>query len=201
MIDLFTYGTPNGRKVSIMLEETGLPYETHIVDIENGAQKDPAFVAISPNGKIPAIRDRTTGRTMFESGAILLHLAERSGKLRPDDKTRAATLQWSFFQAAHLGPMLGQLWHFRTASEHAPYALQRYERESNRLLDVMDVRLGQSAFLAGLDYGIADIMSFPWVDSARDPLALNFDGRPHLARWHAEIAARPAVQRGMKVPV
>lgn len=200
MLDLFTYATPNGQKVSIMLEETGLPYETHIVDIEHGAQKDPAFVAISPNGKIPAIRDRASGRTMFESGAILHYLAEKSGVLRPTEESRWMTLQWSLFQAAHLGPMLGQLWHFRTAKEQVPYALQRYERESNRLLDVMDMRLSHSAFLASDDYGIADIMSFPWIVSARDPLGLNFDNRPHLARWHDAIAARPAVQRGLKVP-
>lgn len=200
MLDLFTYGTPNGRKVSIMLEETGLPYETHLVDIEHGAQRDPAFVAISPNGKIPAIRDRDTGRTMFESGAILLYLAEKSGVLLPSEADRFATLQWSLFQAAHLGPMLGQLWHFRTASEQVPYALQRYERESNRLLDVLDARLAQSAFLAGDAYGIADIMSYPWIDSARDPLGLELDKRPHLARWHRTIAAHPAVQRGMEVP-
>jgi GST-like protein len=200
VIDLFTFGTPNGRKVSIMLEETGLAYETHIVDIDHGAQRDPAFVAISPNGKIPAIRDRESGQTMFESGAILHYLAEKSGVLLPDAASRLTTLQWSLFQAAHLGPMLGQLWHFRTAQQPVPYALQRYERESNRLLDVMDARLGQAAFLAGDMYGIADVMSFPWIDSARDPLGLELDNRPHLARWYKEIAARPAVQRGMNVP-
>lgn len=200
-IELYTFDTPNGHKASIMLEETGLPYEVHIVDIDKGEQHRSEFLALNPNNKIPVIVDPDHGRTVFETGAILFYLADRSGVLRPDGPDEAGrTLQWTLFQAAHVGPMIGQLWHFKvSAKEKLPYAIDRYERETARILGVLDRELAQRPYLAGDRYGIADIMTFPWID-ALPKLGLSLDHTPHLARWHAAIAARPAVQRGMAVP-
>lgn len=201
-IQLYTYQTPNGHKASIMLEETGLPYEVHVIDIERGEQRQREFLALSPNGKIPVIVDPDRRRTVFESGAILLYLAERSGVLSPENPEQAGrTLQWLLFQAAHVGPMLGQLWHFKVfAKETIPYAIERYERESMRLLDVLDDELGRRSHLVGSRYGIADVMMWPWINVA-PKLGLSLDAVPNLQRWHAEIAERPAVQRGITVPV
>jgi GST-like protein len=201
-IELYTYQTPNGHKASIMLEETGLPYAVHVVDIETGDQHRPAFVALNPNNKIPVIVDPDRDRTVFESGAILFYLADRSGVLGPvgPDET-GLTLQWVLFQAAHVGPMIGQLWHFKVfATEKLPYAIARYARETARILGVLDGEFAGRPYLAGERYGIADIMTWPWIN-ALPKLGVTLDATPNVQRWHAEIAARPAVQRGVAVPL
>jgi GST-like protein len=206
MIDLYTWTTPNGRKVSVMLEECGLEYAVHPVNIREGEQFRPEFVAICPNSKIPAIVDRDEGVSLFESGAILVHLAEKAGKLLPaHNPGRAKALEWTFWQMANIGPMLGQLNHFASAAEErVPYAIERFGNESARLLRVMDDRLAQGAYLAGDDYTIADVATYPWVSIAF-PLVKAFkpdvvgDGG-NVARWIAAIGERPAVARGMVVP-
>ena len=201
-IELYTYRTPNGHKASIMLEETGLPYTVHLVDIEAGDQQRGEFVALNPNGKIPVIVDPDRGRTVFESGAILFYLAERAGMLQPhgaDEHSR--TLQWMLFQAAHVGPMFGQLWHFKVfAGQKLPYAIERYEREAARIAAVLDRELATRPYLAGARYGIADIMTWPWIDVLEPKLGVSLAAMPHLKRWLGEIGARPAVQRGLQVP-
>lgn len=198
-IQLHTWATPNGHKASIMLEETGLPYTAHAVDIEHGAQQTPAFLALNPNNKIPVLHDPDRGRTVVESGAILLYLAERAGRLQPsvgDD-----TLSWLFFQAAHVGPTLGQLWNFKVfASEKLPSVVERFEREAARILGVLEGELARHEFIGADRYGVADIMHFPWLRAAQGPLGLNLEGRPNLARWYAAVEARPAVRRGLAVP-
>ena len=200
-IDLYTYQTPNGHKASIMLEEAGLPYAVTVIDIEAGEQHRPSFLALNPNNKIPVIVDHDHDRTIFESGAILLYLAERSGVLQPNGPLALSkTLQWSFFQAAHVGPMIGQLWHFKVfAKEKLPYAIERYERETARILRVLDGELALRPYLVGASYGIADIMVWPWIN-ALPKLGVTLADTPHLERWHETIAARPAVQRGLAVP-
>lgn len=200
-IELYTYQTPNGHKASIMLEETGLPYEVHVIDIEKGDQHRPEFLALNPNNKIPVIVDPDRGQTVFESGAILFYLADRAGALKPESPAEASrTLQWTLFQAAHVGPMIGQLWHFKVfASEKLPYAIDRYERETARILRVLDGEFAKRPYLAGDRYGIADIMTWPWIN-ALPKLGVALDATPRLKRWRAEIAARPAVQRGLAVP-
>jgi GSH-dependent disulfide-bond oxidoreductase len=200
-IQLYTYQTPNGHKASIMIEETGLPYQVHVVDIDKGDQYRAEFLALSPNNKIPVIVDPERKRTVFESGAILFYLAERSGVLKPDGPEETIrTLQWTLFQAAHVGPMLGQLWHFKVfAKEKLPYAIERYEREADRILRVLDVELGKRPYLAGDRYGIADIMTWAWIN-ALPKLGRTLEATPTLQRWHAKIAARPAVKRGLAVP-
>jgi GSH-dependent disulfide-bond oxidoreductase len=200
MIDLYTYATPNGHKASIMLEETGLPYTVHVVDLERGDQHLPEFRALSPNAKIPVIVDRATHRTVFESGAILLYLAQKSGRFNPATADKQMeTLQWLFFQVGHIGPMLGQLWYFTVfAPEKIPLAIERYEREAVRLFGVLNERLRDRDYLIG-DYGIADIANWPWID-AFPQLGLTLDEHPNLKRWHQEIAKRPAVIRGLAVP-
>jgi GST-like protein len=205
MIDLYTWTTPNGRKISIMLEECGLEYAVHPVDIRAGEQFRPEFVAISPNSRIPAIVDRDTGVSLFESGAILIHLAEKTGRFLPStDPGRARTLEWLMWQMANIGPMFGQANHFvSVAPEKIPYAIDRYLSESARLLKVMDDRLARVAFLAG-DYSIADIATYPWVAAGFEPIRgvkpdVVGDGE-HVAHWLAGIAGRPAVARGMAVP-
>jgi len=200
-IDLYTYQTPNGHKASIMLEEAGLPYAVNLIDIEAGDQHRPSFLALNPNNKIPVIVDHDHDRTVFESGAILLYLAERSGVLQPNGPLALSkTLQWSFFQAAHVGPMIGQLWHFKVfAKETLPYAIERYERETARILRVLDGELALRPYLVEASYGIADIMVWPWID-ALPKLGVSLAETPHLQRWHETIAARPAVQRGLAVP-
>jgi GST-like protein len=198
-IRLYTWGTPNGQKASIMLEEVGLPYEVVAIDVSKGGTQTPDYLAMNPNGKIPMIEDPNTGRIVVESGAILLYLAERSGKLQPQDGDR--TLEFLFFQAAHVGPMLGQLGYFKIfAAEKIPAAIERFQREAGRVLGVLDSRLGHSAYLGGEAFGLADIMTWPWIASARKRLGFDLVDMPNLSRWADAIAERPAVQRGMAVP-
>jgi GST-like protein len=205
MIDLYSWGTPNGRKVSIMLEEVGLPYAVHKVDIGKGDQFKPEFVAINPNSKIPAIvdSDGPDGKpiSVFESGAILIYLAEKTGKLLPTaPRPRSEVLQWLMFQMGGVGPMFGQNHHFRRfAPEKIPYGIERYGKETERLYGVMDARLGKVAHLAGSDYSIADIATYPWV-SRHDYQEIDFSRFPNVKRWFDALSARPAVQKGMKVP-
>ena len=205
MIDLYYWPTPNGWKISIMLEECGLPYTTHLVNIGKGDQFQPEFLAISPNNKMPAIVDHapTDGGaplSVFESGAILLYLAEKTGRFLPaDPRGRAATLEWLFWQMSGLGPMSGQMGHFNVyAPERIPYAIERYDSEVRRLHRVMDKRLSESPYLAGGDYGIADMACYPWI-GAYAKLPADFDAFPHLHRWHQAIATRPATQRAYAI--
>jgi GSH-dependent disulfide-bond oxidoreductase len=200
MIDLYTFTTPNGRKASIMLEEVGLPYAVHVIDIRKDDQFTPEFVAINPNSKIPAIVDQEAGITVFESGAILIYLAEKVGQLLPSDtKARFNVLQWLMFQMGSVGPMFGQLNHFRRfAPEQIPYAIARYEKETLRLYSVLDRQLSDQEFVCG-DYSIADIAIFPWV-AIYEFQGLTLDAHPHLKRWVETMQTRPAVQRGMQVP-
>jgi len=201
-IDLFMWATPNGYKVSIMLEETGLPYRVVPVDIGKGEQFAPAFLTISPNNKIPAIVDPDgpdgTPFSVFESGAILVYLAEKTGRFMPAGPAgRTRALEWLMFQMAGVGPMLGQAHHFRHyAKEQIPYAVDRYTGEARRLYGVMERRLGESAFLAGPEYGIADIATFPWV-RRHERHGIDLAGFPNVARWHGAIAERPAVIAGL----
>jgi glutathione S-transferase len=201
VIDLYTWSTPNGRKVSIALEEMALPYTVHPVPLKTGAQKTPAFLAINPNGRVPAIVDRDEGDfAVFESGAILIYLAEKSGRFLPiERKARSVVLQWLMWQMGGLGPMHGQANVFnRYFAEKLPSVIKRYQDETRRLFTVMDTRLADHAYLAG-DYSIADMACWPWVmqhDWAGVPIA----DLPHLSRWLADLGARPAVQRGFDVP-
>jgi GSH-dependent disulfide-bond oxidoreductase len=203
MIDVFTWATPNGHKVHIMLEECGLPYTVHAVDIGSGDQFEPEFLAISPNNKIPAITDPVgpDGKpiSLFESGAILLYLAAKTGRLLPDDvRGKYEALQWLMFQMGSVGPMLGQAHHFRNyAPEKLDYAIKRYTREANRLYAVMDRHLGKRPYFAG-DYSIADIAIFPWTRSHANQ-GVDLDAYANVKRWFDGIAARPAVQRGVAV--
>jgi len=204
MIDLYTWGTPNGRKVSIMLEELGLPYKTHAINIGKDDQFKPEFVAINPNSKIPAIVDPEGpgGKLpLFESGAILIYLAEKTGKFLPQDaRKRIIVLQWLMFQMGGVGPMFGQTHHFlRNAKEDVPYGKQRYHAETKRLYGVMNKRLGEAKYLAGDEYTIADIATFPWV-SRYEWHQVDLNEFPNVKRWFDEIAARPAVKKGMAVP-
>lgn len=201
MIDLYTWTTPNGRKVSIALEEMGLPYAVHPVPIRTGLQKEPWFLAINPNGRIPAIVDRDAGDfAVFESGAILIYLAEKSGLFMPSEsKARSVTIQWLMWQMGGLGPMHGQANVFnRYFPEKLPSVIKRYQDETRRLFTVMDTRLADHAFLAG-DYSIADMACWPWV-MQHDWAGVAIDDLPHLGRWLAEIGERPAVRRGFDVP-
>lgn len=204
MIDLYTWGTPNGRKVSIMLEEVGLPYRVHPIDIGKGDQFEPEFVAINPNSKIPAIVDADgpdgTPIQVFESGAILVYLAEKTGRFLPaDPRGRTQVLQWLMFQMGGVGPMFGQAHHFRRfAPERIPYAIARYTNEASRLYGVLDRRLGEAEYLAGA-YSIADMATFPWV-ARWEWQGIELSDFANVKRWHDAIAARPAVQRGMAVP-
>jgi glutathione S-transferase len=201
MIDLYTWGTPNGVKVSVALEELGLPYTVHAVDIGKNEQKRPEFLRINPNGRIPAIVDRDAGDfAVFESGAILLYLAEKTGKLMPaDPKGRSRVIQWLMFQMSGVGPMQGQAnVFFRYFPEKLQPAIDRYQNETRRLYTVLDTRLKESEYLAG-DYSIADIATWPWV-RIHDWAGVSLDGLPHLQRWVEAIGKRPAVQRGLDVP-
>ena len=201
MIDLYTFGTPNGRKVSIMLEEIGLPYTVHLVDIMDDQQFKPEFLKISPNNKIPAIVDSDTEISLMESGAILMYLAEKSGQLMPtDEAARWSVIQWLMFQMGGLGPMLGQAHHFTYFNPGiSDYAEQRYHTEALRMMGVMNRQLGKNACLAGDTYSIADIASWPWV-SRFEWQQIDINDFPEVKRWYLEIASRPAVQRGYKVP-
>lgn len=200
MIDLYTFTTPNGRKASIMLEEVELAYNVHKIDITKDEQFTPEYIAINPNSKIPAIADRDTGITVFESGAILIYLAEKTGKLFPtDQKEKYQVLEWLMFQMASVGPMFGQLNHFKKfAPEKIEYAINRYEKETLRLYGVLDRQLQNNEFICG-NYSIADIATYPWV-AIYEFQGLTLDDRPHLKRWVETMQQRPAVQRGMKVP-
>jgi glutathione S-transferase len=201
VIDLYTWTTPNGRKVSIALEEMGLPYTVHPVPIRTGVQKEPPFLAINPNGRIPAIVDRDAGDfAVFESGAILIYLAEKSGLFMPSEtKARSVVIQWLMWQMGGLGPMHGQANVFnRYFPEKIPSVIKRYQDETKRLFTVMNTRLADHAFLAG-DYSIADMACWPWV-MQHDWAGVPIDDLPHLQRWLAEIGERPAVKRGFDVP-
>lgn len=201
MIDLYTWSTPNGRKVSIMLEEVGLPYTVHAVDISKDEQFKPEFLAISPNNRIPAIVDRDNDLPLFESGAILMYLAEKTGKLMPtSERARWHTVQWLMWQMGGVGPMLGQIHHFlRAAKGKAPYADERYVKEGKRLYGVLDRQLGRSEYVAG-DYSIADISIWPWI-SRFEWQTIDMNEYPSVVRWYKAIAARPAVEKGYHVPV
>jgi GSH-dependent disulfide-bond oxidoreductase len=196
-IYLYTFTTPNGRKPLIMLEEISFPYTVQIVDITKGDQFKPEYVAINPNSKIPAITDLETGLTIFESAAILIYLAEKAGKLLPTaQKERFQVLEWLMFQIGSIGPMFGQLGHFKQfAPEKIPYAIERYEKETLRLYGVLDLQLINHEFIAG-DYSIADIATFPWIASY-DRFGLSLDNHPNLKRWFEIVQQRPAVEKGM----
>ena len=204
MIDLYTWSTPNGRKASIMLEELGLPYNTHAINIGKNDQFKPEFVAINPNSKIPAIVDSQgpDGQpiSIMESGAILIYLAEKAGKLLPaSPRGRSVAMQWLMFQMGGVGPMFGQVHHFlRAAKEPVPYAIERYINETRRLYGVLDTRLGDREYLAD-EYSIADIATYPWV-ARYEWHKTRLEDFPNVKRWFDAISARPAVERGMKVP-
>ena len=204
MIDVYSWPTPNGHKVHIMLEECGLPYRVHAVNIGSGDQFAPDFLKISPNNKIPAIVDPQgpDGKpiSLFESGAILVYLASKTGKLLPkSDRERFEVLQWLMFQMGGVGPMLGQAHHFRLyAPEKIPYAIDRYTNEARRIYGVIDKQLAKNKFIAGKQYSIADIAIFPWLRSWQNQ-GVVLEDYPHLKTWFDGIAARPAVQRGVQV--
>ncbi len=202
MIDLYTAATPNGHKVSIALEELGLPYALQVLDLTKAEQKRPEFLAINPNGRIPAIVDRDEDDfAVFESGACLIYLAEKTGQLMPTDpKGRSRVLQWLMFQMGGIGPMMGQAnVFFRYFPEKIPSVIERYQGESKRLFRVLDGHLKEHEFLAG-DYSIADIANWAWVRTHRWS-GVEVDDLPHLKRWRDQIRARPAVQRGIERPV
>ncbi|MDN7487662.1 glutathione S-transferase N-terminal domain-containing protein [Burkholderia sp. AU45274] len=197
-LTFYTANTPNGHKVAIYLEEAGLAYDRVHVNLSAGEQRSPAFLAINPNGKIPAIVDHDAGLTVFESGAILSYLAAKTGVLHPDTLAeRTAVQQWLHFQIGGIGPMLGQLWWFLHASKMVnAQALERYRNEARRLYGVVNGRLAESAYLASPRYSIADIAAFPWLRTAPE-LDLDLADYPHVERWLAGIEARQAVQRGL----
>jgi len=203
VIQLYTWDTPNGKKVSIMLEEIGVPYKVHPVNLKQNDQMTPEYLAINPNNKIPAIID-TDGPggkpfTLFESGAILMYLAEKSGKLLPQDmRKRYEVIQWLMFQMGGVGPMFGQANYFFRLQEKVPYAIERFRKEALRLYNVLDKELGQREFLAG-EYSIADIATYPWV-WRHEVHQVKLEEFPNVKRWFDAIAARPAVQRGMEIP-
>lgn len=205
MITLYTWGTPNGRKVSIALEEVGLPYEVQPVDITKNEQFAPAFRTLNPNSKIPVIVD-TEGPegkpiTLIESGAILLYLAGKAGKLLPASlRDRLEAIQWLMFQMGSVGPMLGQVHHFlRFAPELIPYPIERYSKEAIRIYGGLNTRLSDHEWLAGREYSVADIATFPWI-ARHDWQGIDLKRFPAVKRWYDNINTRPAVQRGMKVP-
>ncbi|MGE0767743.1 MAG: glutathione S-transferase family protein [Hyphomicrobiaceae bacterium] len=201
MIELYTWSTPNGRKVSIGLEEMALPYSVHAVDISKDEQFKPDFLKISPNNRIPAIVDTDTGQALFESGAILMYLAEKTGQFMPTDaKARWACVQWLMWQMGGVGPMLGQVHHFVKYNKgKAPYAEERYLKEAHRLYGVLDRQLAQTEFVAGA-YSIADMSIWPWI-SRFEWQTIDLKQYSNVLRWYKAIAARPAVQRGYDVPV
>lgn len=204
MIDVHSWPTPNGHKVHIMLEECGLPYAVHAVDISRGEQFDPAFLAISPNNKIPAIvdPDGPDGRpiALFESGAILVYLAGKTGRFLPRaDRDKYEALQWVMFQMGGLGPMLGQANHFRNvAPQKLPYAIERFTTEAQRLYGVLDRRLATHDYVAGKEYTIADIAIWPWLRSPQNQ-GVSIDDYPNVKAWFEAIGNRPAVQHGVRV--
>lgn len=203
MIDLYTWGTPNGKKVSVMLEEVALPYRMHPINIGRDEQFAPDYVAINPNSKIPSIVDPDGPEggpiALMESGAILIYLSDKTGKLTPQSQQgKYEALQWLMFQMGGVGPMFGQCHHFlRAAKEQVPYAIERYTREKDRLYGVLDKRLGKSEYLAS-EYSIADIATYPWV-ARHEWHQTDLNDFPNVRRWFDAIGARPAVQRGMAV--
>lgn len=206
MIQLYTWGTPNGRKASIMLEELGLSYQTHQINIGKDEQFAPDFLAIAPNNRIPAIvdEDGPGGKplSLFESGAILIYLAEKTGSdlLPTDPAARASVMQWLMWQMGGLGPMVGQAHHFLfNPKEVVPYGQKRYHDETKRLYGVMDRQLAKNAYLAGAAYSIADIACYPWI-SRHERHQIDLNDFPNVKRWYDAVSARPAVQRGMAVP-
>jgi glutathione S-transferase len=202
MIDLYTAPTPNGWKASIALEELGLPYEVHTVNLLSGEQKRPEYLALNPNGRIPTIVDRDAGNfAVFESGAILIYLAEKTGRLMPQDPAgRSQVVQWLMFQMGGIGPMMGQAnVFFRYFPEKIQPAIDRYQNECRRLFEVLNTHLAQHEWLAG-DYSIADIANWAWVRT-HGWSGVSIDGLDHLQRWLGALAARPACQRGVDVPV
>ncbi len=200
MIDLYTWTTPNGRKVSIALEEMGLPYTVHPIDIGKGEQFAPDFLKISSNNRIPAIVDRESNYSLFESGAILMYLAEKTSKLMPKDlSSRYRVIEWLMWQMGGIGPMLGQAHHFLKYNVgKAPYAEERYGKEANRLYRVLNTRLDDREYMAG-DYSIADIATWPWI-SRFEWQQIDLNEYPNVKRWYLEIAKRPAVMKGYQVP-
>ena len=204
MIDVYSWATPNGHKIHIMLEELGLPYQVHGVNIGTGDQFKPDFLKISPNNKIPAIvdSDGPDGKpiSLFESGAILMYLAGKTGKFMPKDvRGRYVMLEWLMFQMASVGPMFGQAHHFRMyAPEQIEYAVNRYTNEAKRIYGVIDRRLAEHKYLAGSTYTIADIAVWPWTRSAKNQ-GVEMSDYPHFKKWFDEIEKRPAVQRGVEV--
>lgn len=205
MIDFYTFTTPNGQKPAILLEELQIPYTIHPIHIGRNEQFSPEFVAINPNSKIPAIIDRDTDLdtdiTIFESGAILIYLAEKAGKFLPTSgSNRYQVLEWLMFQMASVGPMFGQFGHFRNfAPEKIPYGIERYQKEALRLLKVLDGQLGDRPYIAG-DYSIADMATYPWIAAAATPyLGLTFDDFPNVQRWMETLQGRDAVKTGMAV--
>jgi len=202
MIELYTAPTPNGYKASIALEEMALPYKVHVIDLREGDQHRPAYLKICPNGRIPAIVDKDEGDfPVFESGAVLLYLAEKCGKFVPADaRGRSQVIQWLMFQMGGIGPMMGQANVFyRYFPEKIQPAIDRYQREGRRLFEVLDARLGESEFLAG-DYSIADMATWPWVRTYNWS-GIDIEGLDNLTRWLGAVAGRPGVQRGIRVPV
>ena len=203
MIQLYTWATPNGKKVSVMLEEVELPYEVHPINIAKGDQLKPEYLAINPNNKIPAIID-TDGPggkplKLFESGAILMYLAEKTGKFLPQEMTkRYEVIQWLMFQMGGVGPMFGQANYFYRLEEKVPFAIDRYYKEAIRLYKVLEQTLGQRSYLAG-DYSIADIATYPWV-GRHDGHNVKLEEFPNVKRWFETISQRPVVKRGMAVP-
>jgi glutathione S-transferase len=202
MIDLYTAPTPNGWKASVTLEELGIPYEVHHINLIQGEQKRPEYLAINPNGRIPAIIDRDEDDfAVFESGAIMIYLAEKAGRLLPADRRgRSLVIQWLMFQMAGVGPMMGQANVFyRYFPKKIPAAIERYQNESRRLFTVLDERLQDNEYLAG-EYSIADIANWCWVRT-HGWSGVDTDGLPHLERWLGTLSERPACQRGVTVPV
>jgi GST-like protein len=200
MIDLYTWTTPNGRKVSIALEELGLPYKAHPIDIGKDEQFAPDFLKISPNNRIPAIIDRDNNMALFESGAILIYLGDKTGRLLPrDGEARYRVIEWLMWQMGGIGPMIGQAHHFlRQNPGKAPYAEERYHKEALRLYGVLDRRLEGRNYIAG-DYSIADIATWPWI-SRFEWHKVDLNQFPNVKRWYVSIAKRPAVLKGYQVP-
>jgi GSH-dependent disulfide-bond oxidoreductase len=200
MIDLYTWTTPNGRKVSILLEELGLPYESYAVDIGKDEQFKPEFLKISPNNKIPAMVDRDTGLALMESGAMMIYLADKTGRFLPKEgEPRYRVIEWLMWQMGGIGPMLGQAHHFLHFNKgKAPYAEERYGKEAQRLYKVLDGRLDGRGFVAG-DYSIADMAIWPWI-SRFEWQEIDMNDFPNVKRWYVDIASRPAVQKGYQVP-
>jgi GSH-dependent disulfide-bond oxidoreductase len=200
MIDLYTFTTPNGRKISIILEELGLEYTVHKIDITKGEQFTSEYIAINPNSKIPAIVDRDNDLALFESGAILLYLAEKTGKLLPKEtKARFQVIEWLMFQMGGIGQMFGQYNHFNHyAPEKIAYAIDRYQKETLRLYGVLDIQLAKSEYISN-DYSIADIAIYPWI-AAHEFMKLSLDEYPNLQRWYELLKQRPAVAKGMTIP-